>query len=72
MFFYVFITEMTSKTDLQAQSSKTLYVTSEASSIGPVNAADSPLCPYVNLSLCNAQPAGENPIIYSEFPVGKE
>lgn len=66
---YVFFTELTNKMDLQAQSGKTLYGTSEAASTGPVNTADAPLCPYVNLSLCNTQPAGEKHIIYSEFPV---
>ncbi|KAF7668411.1 hypothetical protein LDENG_00011060 [Lucifuga dentata] len=50
-------TKLTSKTDLQALSGKTLSVTSSGSSPGPAPTTDTLLCPYVNLLLCNAQPA---------------
>ncbi|XP_054883527.1 isoleucine--tRNA ligase, cytoplasmic [Poeciliopsis prolifica] len=49
--------ELTSRADLQAHSGKTLLVTSGPSSPGAVPTADTLLCPYVNLLLCNAQPA---------------
>ncbi|KAF3856127.1 hypothetical protein F7725_016850 [Dissostichus mawsoni] len=49
-------TELTSKIDLQALSGKTLSVTT-GSAPGPAPTTDSLLCPYVNLLLCNAQPA---------------
>ncbi len=55
----VFFTELTSKMDLQALSGKTLSVTSGSSSPGPTPTTETVLCPYVNLLLCNAQPAGE-------------
>ncbi|XP_061583415.1 isoleucine--tRNA ligase, cytoplasmic [Cololabis saira] len=55
--FYSGGMELTSKTDLQALGGKTLCVTSDPSSPGPVPTTDTPLCPYVNLVLCNAQPA---------------
>uniref|UniRef100_A0A3B5ME83 Isoleucine--tRNA ligase cytoplasmic ubiquitin-like domain-containing protein n=1 Tax=Xiphophorus couchianus TaxID=32473 RepID=A0A3B5ME83_9TELE len=45
------------QTDLQTHSGKTLLVTSGPSSPGAVPTADTLLCPYVNLLLCNAQPA---------------
>uniref|UniRef100_A0A667ZSX0 Isoleucine--tRNA ligase, cytoplasmic n=1 Tax=Myripristis murdjan TaxID=586833 RepID=A0A667ZSX0_9TELE len=51
--------ELTNKMDLQALSGKTLSVTSAGSSPGPdtTTTPDTLLCPYVNLQLCNAQPA---------------
>uniref|UniRef100_A0A8C6U4R6 isoleucine--tRNA ligase n=1 Tax=Neogobius melanostomus TaxID=47308 RepID=A0A8C6U4R6_9GOBI len=49
--------ELTSKTDLQSLSGKTLVATSASSCPGSVS-GDSLLCPYVNLMLCNAQPSG--------------
>lgn len=55
----MFIAELTGKIDLQAQSGKTLSVTSDPSFQGPISTADTLLCPYVNLLLCNAQPTGE-------------
>lgn len=64
MHSFMFITELTSKMDLQAQSGKTLYVTSDPSFQGSISTADSLLCPYVNLLLCNAQPTGEKHVIY--------
>uniref|UniRef100_A0A8D3AS32 Isoleucine--tRNA ligase, cytoplasmic n=1 Tax=Scophthalmus maximus TaxID=52904 RepID=A0A8D3AS32_SCOMX len=48
---------LTSKTDLHALSGKTLSATSGPLSPGPVPTTDALLCPYVNLLLCNAQPA---------------
>uniref|UniRef100_A0AAQ5Y562 Isoleucine--tRNA ligase, cytoplasmic n=1 Tax=Amphiprion ocellaris TaxID=80972 RepID=A0AAQ5Y562_AMPOC len=70
----MFVTELTSKTDLQTLSSKTLSVTSSSSSAGPVQTTDTLLCPYVNLLLCNAgevatllldNPMGQNGLSYS-------
>lgn len=49
--------------DLQALSGKTLSVTSGSASPGPAPSTDALLCPYVNLLLCNAQPAGEKYIL---------
>lgn len=49
--------ELTSRADLQAHRGKTLFVTSGPSSPGAVPTTDTLLCPYVNLLLCNAQPA---------------
>uniref|UniRef100_A0A3P9JEI7 Isoleucine--tRNA ligase, cytoplasmic n=1 Tax=Oryzias latipes TaxID=8090 RepID=A0A3P9JEI7_ORYLA len=67
-------TELTSKMDLLALSGKTLAVTSGPSSPGPAPAANTPLCPYVNLVLCNAQPAecqtGEVGTLLLMNPVG--
>ncbi|XP_078104974.1 isoleucine--tRNA ligase, cytoplasmic [Sander vitreus] len=66
-------TELTSKMDLQALSGKTLSVTSGSSSPGPTT--DTLLCPYVNLLLCNAQPAegqtGEVGTLLVVNPVGQ-
>lgn len=59
MYNCAFITELTSKMDLQALSGKTLTVTSGSSSPVPASTTDALVCPYVNLLLCNAQPAGE-------------
>lgn len=59
IFFSVFLAELTNKVDLQAHSGKTLLVTSGPSPPGAVPTTDTLLCPYVNLLLCNAQPAGE-------------
>lgn len=68
-------TELTSKTDLQALSGKTLSVTTGPSSPGPAPAPDTILCPYVNLLLCNAQPAecqsGEVGTLLLVNPVGQ-
>uniref|UniRef100_A0A4W6DVU7 Isoleucine--tRNA ligase, cytoplasmic n=1 Tax=Lates calcarifer TaxID=8187 RepID=A0A4W6DVU7_LATCA len=68
-------TELTSKTDLQALSGKTLSVTSGSSSPGPAPTTDAVLCPYVNLMLCNAQPAecqtGEVGTLLLVNPVGQ-
>uniref|UniRef100_A0A1A7Y5T2 Isoleucine--tRNA ligase, cytoplasmic n=1 Tax=Iconisemion striatum TaxID=60296 RepID=A0A1A7Y5T2_9TELE len=51
-------TELSSKTDLQSLSGKTLLVASEPSSLGlDPPGVDALLCPYVNLLLCDAQPA---------------
>uniref|UniRef100_G3NVR3 Isoleucine--tRNA ligase, cytoplasmic n=1 Tax=Gasterosteus aculeatus aculeatus TaxID=481459 RepID=G3NVR3_GASAC len=67
--------ELTSKMDLQALSGKTLSVTAGASSPGPPPTSDPLLCPYVNLLLCNAQPAecltGEVATLLLENPVGQ-
>ncbi|KAF6738823.1 Isoleucine--tRNA ligase, cytoplasmic [Oryzias melastigma] len=67
-------TELTSKTDLLALNGKTLAVTSGPSSPGPAPAANTPLCPYVNLVLSNAQPAecqaGEVGTLLLVNPVG--
>uniref|UniRef100_A0A3P9MJ86 isoleucine--tRNA ligase n=1 Tax=Oryzias latipes TaxID=8090 RepID=A0A3P9MJ86_ORYLA len=69
-----FFSELTSKMDLLALSGKTLAVTSGPSSPGPAPAANTPLCPYVNLVLCNAQPAecqtGEVGTLLLMNPVG--
>uniref|UniRef100_A0A3B3CKW7 Isoleucine--tRNA ligase, cytoplasmic n=1 Tax=Oryzias melastigma TaxID=30732 RepID=A0A3B3CKW7_ORYME len=66
--------ELTSKTDLLALNGKTLAVTSGPSSPGPAPAANTPLCPYVNLVLSNAQPAecqaGEVGTLLLVNPVG--
>ncbi|XP_034724787.1 isoleucine--tRNA ligase, cytoplasmic [Etheostoma cragini] len=68
-------TELTSKMDLQALSGKTLSVTSGSSSPGPTLTTDTLLCPYVNLLLCNAQPAegqtGELGTLLLANPVGQ-
>ncbi|XP_031735642.1 isoleucine--tRNA ligase, cytoplasmic-like [Anarrhichthys ocellatus] len=68
-------TELTSKMDLQALSGKTLSVTSGSSSPGQVPSTDTLLCPYVNLLLCNAQPAecqtGEVGTLLLVNPVGQ-
>ncbi|XP_047438407.1 isoleucine--tRNA ligase, cytoplasmic [Mugil cephalus] len=68
-------TELTSKTDLQALSGKTLLVTSGSSSPGPIPTSDALLCPYVNLLLCNAQPAecqaGDMGTLLLQNPVGQ-
>ncbi|XP_073324245.1 isoleucine--tRNA ligase, cytoplasmic [Pagrus major] len=68
-------TELTSKMDLQALSGKTLTVTSGSSSPGPAPTTDTLLCPYVNLLLCNAQPAecqtGEVGTLLLTNPVGQ-
>uniref|UniRef100_A0A3Q2QRD1 Isoleucine--tRNA ligase, cytoplasmic n=2 Tax=Fundulus heteroclitus TaxID=8078 RepID=A0A3Q2QRD1_FUNHE len=67
--------ELTGGVDLQARSGKTLSVTSGPSSPGAVPAADAPLCPYVNLLLCDAQPAecqaGEVGMLLLVNPVGQ-
>ncbi|KAL6112197.1 iars1 [Pungitius sinensis] len=67
--------ELTSTMDLQALSGKTLSVTSGASSPGPAPTSDTLLCPYVNLLLCNAQPAecltGEVATLLLQNPVGQ-
>uniref|UniRef100_A0A671U4L8 Isoleucine--tRNA ligase, cytoplasmic n=1 Tax=Sparus aurata TaxID=8175 RepID=A0A671U4L8_SPAAU len=67
--------ELTSKIDLQALSGKTLTVTSGSSSPGPAPTTDTLLCPYVNLLLCNAQPAecqtGELGTLLLTNPVGQ-
>lgn len=66
--------ELTSKTDLQSLSGKTLVATSAASCPGSVS-GDSLLCPYVNLLLCNAQPSecqrGEVGTLLLVNPLGK-
>ncbi|XP_074499398.1 isoleucine--tRNA ligase, cytoplasmic [Sebastes fasciatus] len=68
-------TELTSKIDLEALSGKTLSVTSGSSSPGPAPTTDTLLCPYVNLLLCNAQPAecqtGEVGTLLLVNPVGQ-
>ncbi|KAF1391873.1 hypothetical protein PFLUV_G00046580 [Perca fluviatilis] len=68
-------TELTSKMDLQTLSGKTLSVTSGSSSPGPTPTTDTLLCPYVNLLLCNAQPAegqtGEVGTLLVVNPVGQ-
>lgn len=55
----LFLTELTSKTDVQTLTGKTLSVTAGTASPGPAPSTDTIACPYVNLLLCNAQPAGE-------------
>lgn len=50
-------TELTSKTDVQTLTGKTLSVTAGTASPGPAPSTDTIACPYVNLLLCNAQPA---------------
>ncbi|XP_032368663.1 isoleucine--tRNA ligase, cytoplasmic [Etheostoma spectabile] len=68
-------TELTSKMDLQALSGNTLSVTSGSSSPGPTLTTNTLLCPYVNLLLCNAQPAegqtGEVGTLLLANPVGQ-
>ncbi|XP_058487318.1 isoleucine--tRNA ligase, cytoplasmic [Solea solea] len=68
-------TELTSQMDLQALSGKTLSVTSGSMPPGPVPSSDALLCPYVNLLLCNAQPAecqtGEVGTLLLVNPVGQ-
>uniref|UniRef100_A0A8C2YZI2 Isoleucine--tRNA ligase, cytoplasmic n=1 Tax=Cyclopterus lumpus TaxID=8103 RepID=A0A8C2YZI2_CYCLU len=68
-------TELTSKMDLQALSGSTVSVTSGSSSPGLAQTTDSLLCPYVNLVLCNAQPAecqtGEVGTLLLVNPVGQ-
>lgn len=55
----LFLTELTTKTDVQTLTGKTLSVTAGTASPGPAPSTDTIACPYVNLLLCNAQPAGE-------------
>ncbi|CAN9512100.1 unnamed protein product [Ophioblennius macclurei] len=55
--FFSGSTELTSKADLPSLSGKTLSVTSGPASSSPAPTTDALLCPYVNLVLCNAQPA---------------
>lgn len=55
----LFLTELTSKTDVQTLTGKALSVTAGTASPGPAPSTDTIACPYVNLLLCNAQPAGE-------------
>uniref|UniRef100_A0A665UDC1 Isoleucine--tRNA ligase, cytoplasmic n=1 Tax=Echeneis naucrates TaxID=173247 RepID=A0A665UDC1_ECHNA len=54
---------------------KTLSVISDSSSPGPIPTSDAILCPYVNLLLCNAQPAecqtGEVGTLLLVNPVGQ-
>uniref|UniRef100_A0A3Q3J6Z2 Isoleucine--tRNA ligase, cytoplasmic n=1 Tax=Monopterus albus TaxID=43700 RepID=A0A3Q3J6Z2_MONAL len=68
-------TELVSQTELQPLSGKTLSVTSGSSSPGHVPTTDALLCPYVNLLLCNAQPAecqtGEVGTLLLVNPVGQ-
>lgn len=67
--------ELTYKTDLQTLSGKTLVATSGSSTPGSVVTSDSLLCPYVNLMLCNVQPAecqtGEMGTLLLVNPVGQ-
>uniref|UniRef100_A0A8C2JJV7 Isoleucine--tRNA ligase cytoplasmic ubiquitin-like domain-containing protein n=1 Tax=Cyprinus carpio TaxID=7962 RepID=A0A8C2JJV7_CYPCA len=53
------INALNAETDLMSLSGKTLTVTS-GSSPADVSSSDSLLCPYVNMQLMNASPAGEN------------
>ncbi|XP_029990139.1 isoleucine--tRNA ligase, cytoplasmic isoform X2 [Sphaeramia orbicularis] len=73
--FFNGTTELTNKTDLQSLSGKTLSVTSASSSPGPVPTNDALLCPYVNLVLCNTQPAecqtGEVGTLLLVNPIGQ-
>uniref|UniRef100_A0A672G8L9 Isoleucine--tRNA ligase, cytoplasmic n=1 Tax=Salarias fasciatus TaxID=181472 RepID=A0A672G8L9_SALFA len=48
---------LTGKADLHSLSGKTLSVTSGSPSLSPAPTTDALLCPYINLMLCNAQPA---------------
>uniref|UniRef100_A0A672FUC9 Isoleucine--tRNA ligase, cytoplasmic n=1 Tax=Salarias fasciatus TaxID=181472 RepID=A0A672FUC9_SALFA len=48
---------LTGKADLHSLSGKTLSVTSGSASLSPAPTTDALLCPYINLMLCNAQPA---------------
>ncbi|XP_056128983.1 isoleucine--tRNA ligase, cytoplasmic isoform X2 [Lampris incognitus] len=50
-------TELTNELDLLVLSGKTLLVTTSGSAPSPSPSSDTLLCPYVNLQLCNAQPA---------------
>lgn len=52
------LSALRAETDLMSLSGKTLAVTS-GSSPADVSSSDSLLCPYVNLQLVNASPAGE-------------
>lgn len=67
-------TELKNASDLQALSGTTLSVTSPGSSPSPVPSPDGLLCPYINLLLCNAQPAecltGEVATLLLENPLG--
>uniref|UniRef100_A0A7N6C2P1 isoleucine--tRNA ligase n=1 Tax=Anabas testudineus TaxID=64144 RepID=A0A7N6C2P1_ANATE len=60
---------------LQSLSGKTLTVTSGSSSPAPASSTDALLCPYVNLLLCNAQPAecqtGEVGTLLLVNPIGQ-
>uniref|UniRef100_A0A672FWW5 Isoleucine--tRNA ligase, cytoplasmic n=1 Tax=Salarias fasciatus TaxID=181472 RepID=A0A672FWW5_SALFA len=49
--------QLTGKADLHSLSGKTLSVTSGSASLSPAPTTDALLCPYINLMLCNAQPA---------------
>ncbi|XP_061893468.1 isoleucine--tRNA ligase, cytoplasmic [Entelurus aequoreus] len=49
--------ELTKTTNLQTLSGKTLLMTTDYASPGLDPNSSAPLCPYVNLVLCNAQPA---------------
>ncbi|XP_051931486.1 isoleucine--tRNA ligase, cytoplasmic [Hippocampus zosterae] len=49
--------ELSSKADLRALSGKTLSVATDAASLGPASSGSALVCPYVNLILCDAQPA---------------
>uniref|UniRef100_A0A672GCA1 Isoleucine--tRNA ligase, cytoplasmic n=1 Tax=Salarias fasciatus TaxID=181472 RepID=A0A672GCA1_SALFA len=49
--------QLTGKADLHSLSGKTLSVTSGSPSLSPAPTTDALLCPYINLMLCNAQPA---------------
>ncbi|XP_068172017.1 isoleucine--tRNA ligase, cytoplasmic [Antennarius striatus] len=68
-------TELTSKTDLQALSGHTLFVTSGSSSSDIAPTTDTLLCPYVNLLLCHAQPSecqtGDVSTLLLANPVGQ-
>ncbi|KAM9409199.1 isoleucine--tRNA ligase, cytoplasmic [Pholidichthys leucotaenia] len=55
--FFFDNTEVTNSTDLQALNGKTLSVSSGPSSLAPAPSTNTLLCPYVNLMLCNAEPA---------------
>uniref|UniRef100_A0A672GTG1 Isoleucine--tRNA ligase, cytoplasmic n=1 Tax=Salarias fasciatus TaxID=181472 RepID=A0A672GTG1_SALFA len=55
--FFSGATELTGKADLHSLSGKTLSVTSGSPSLSPAPTTDALLCPYINLMLCNAQPA---------------
>uniref|UniRef100_A0A672FUG5 Isoleucine--tRNA ligase, cytoplasmic n=1 Tax=Salarias fasciatus TaxID=181472 RepID=A0A672FUG5_SALFA len=55
--FFSGATELTGKADLHSLSGKTLSVTSGSASLSPAPTTDALLCPYINLMLCNAQPA---------------
>lgn len=57
-------TELKNSSDLLALSGKTLCVTSGARP-AEKNSSDSLLCPYINLQLINACPAGTSPLFIS-------